>query len=99
MHLKNKLLCTPDIEEDDLRDSLALPKFSFESDERPLVSIERLFRAWQEGEEPYDTSLGCVEEGLRKEEDIIVRASLPKTDLADKHCRSPGTDRSIPETL
>ncbi|OAL01894.1 MFS multidrug transporter-like protein [Phaeosphaeriaceae sp. SRC1lsM3a] len=72
MHLKDKFLRRPSVEEEPSRDSLALPRFSFESDERPLVSTERLFRQWQEEETSYEPDYGCVERGLRKEEDIII---------------------------
>lgn len=99
MHMKNKLLCRPEVDEDDPRDSVVLPKFSFESDERPLVSTERLFREWQEQGESYNTGCGCVERGLKKEEDIIVRASLSQTTLADELSRSPGKGLTIPEIL
>lgn len=87
MHLKDKFLRRPSVEEEPSRDSLALPRFSFESDERPLVSTERLFRQWQEEETSYEPDYGCVERGLRKEEDIIVCARLPQTREANKQSR------------
>lgn len=98
MHLKDKILSRPEVENDTSRDSLALPKFSFESDERPLVSTERLFRQWQEDEAPYDTGYACAERGESKEEDIIVCALLPPANQADEGSRLPGTDHTTPET-
>lgn len=73
MNLKDKLLRRPSIDEESARDSLALPRFSFEGDDRPLVSTERLFREWWDEDTEYDPGYHNVNGTIRKEQDIIVR--------------------------
>ncbi|KAH7392897.1 MFS multidrug transporter-like protein [Pyrenochaeta sp. MPI-SDFR-AT-0127] len=60
------------MDEESSRDSLALPRFSFESDNRALVSTERLFRQWGDQDTGYDPGYQTVEEALMIEQDIIV---------------------------
>lgn len=76
MNFKETLLRRPSVDEGNARNSTTLPKFSFESDERPLVSTERLFRQWQDEESQYDPAYQYVESELRTEYDVIVW-SLP----------------------
>ena len=103
MHFKDKLLGKQSMDEESARDSIALPRFSFESDDRPLVSTERLFQQWWEQDTQYDPGNEQHDDDFRKEQDIIVRARLkrrPTIDV-DAHCRSPGmapTIQEIPST-
>lgn len=73
MALKDKFLGRPSVDEESARNSVALPRFSFEGDERPLVSTERLFREWDEDTE-YDPGYHNVNAMIRQEQDIIVGA-------------------------
>ena len=62
-----------------LRDSHELPRFSFEGDHRPLVSTERLFHQWSEDEETaYNPGFNAIESALKLEQDIIVREGSPR---------------------
>jgi len=89
MTFKDRLLRRPSVSEEDTRDSIALPRFTFESDDRPLVSTERLFRQWDDEETQYDPGYQNVQRTLKKEQDIIVSDSLQPfshtklTNLAD----------------
>ncbi|OAL55524.1 MFS multidrug transporter-like protein [Pyrenochaeta sp. DS3sAY3a] len=71
MALKDKFLGRPSVDEESARNSLALPRFSFEGDDRPLVSTERLFREWDENTE-YDPGYHNVNAMIRQEQDIII---------------------------
>lgn len=73
MNFKDRLLGRPSVDDRSARESLALPKFSFEGDDHPLVSTERLFRQWQQEENSgYEAGHEIMEEGLRKGEEIVV---------------------------
>ena len=78
------------------RDSHELPRFSFEGDDRPLVSTERLFNQWSVDEETaYNPSFNAVESALKLEQDIIVSKDLrTHTSEADAYCRSLGMDQT-----
>jgi hypothetical protein len=78
------------------RDSHELPRFSFEGDDRPLVSTERLFNQWSVDEETaYNPGFNAIESALKLEQDIIVRKDhCPHTSEADAYCRSLGMDRT-----
>jgi hypothetical protein len=80
MTLKDRLLRRSSVGDGDVSDSLALPRFPFETedDNRPLVSTERLFRQWQEEDTQYDPGNGDAEIGARKEEEIIVSMLLAR---------------------
>lgn len=100
MNLKDRLLRRPSIDEESPRDSLALPRFSFESDNRALVSTDRLFRQWGDQATGYDPGYQIVEGATMIEQDIIVCTyhrgpRLPLT----PYCRSHGTVRTIHTTL
>lgn len=73
MNIKSRLLGRFSVEEEAPRESVALPRFTFESDDRPLVSTERLFRQWQDEETQYEPEHMGSDPALRKEQDIIVR--------------------------
>lgn len=61
-----------------IRDSHELPKFSFERDDRPLVSTERLFHQWSEDEETaYNPAVKTAESALNLEQDVIVGEVSP----------------------
>jgi hypothetical protein len=94
MNFKEKLLPKQSMDEERLHNPSALPRFSFESDDR-LASAERLFRQWQGEETQYDPSSHHVEMDLQKEQDIIVGAVSWVLQRADKRCKSPGTDPTI----
>jgi len=85
----DRLLRRPSVSEEDTRGSIALPRFTFESDDRPLVSTERLFRQWDDEETQYDHGYQNVEQTVKKEQDIIVSDPLQRiphtklTNLAD----------------
>jgi hypothetical protein len=97
-NLKAKLLGRTSTDEESARTSMALPSFSFESDDRPLVSTERLFRQYWQEETHYDPSYHVVEEALRTEQDIIVSILIMSfKNIADADCRSHGMARMIPE--
>ncbi|CAN9436679.1 unnamed protein product [Alternaria alternata] len=73
MNFKDRLLGRPSVDERSARESLELPRFSFEGDNHPLVSTERLFRQWQQEENSgYEAGQEIMEEGLRKGDEIIV---------------------------
>ncbi|KAF2826206.1 MFS multidrug transporter-like protein [Ophiobolus disseminans] len=72
MTFKDRLLGRPSISEETPRESVVLPRFTFESDDRPLVSTERLFRQWQDEETQYDSGYQNRDPALRKEHDIII---------------------------
>ncbi|KAJ4364572.1 hypothetical protein N0V83_009168 [Neocucurbitaria cava] len=73
MHLKDRLLRRASVDKERTHDSLALPRFSFEGDNRPLVSTDRLFRQWRDEGIEYDTGYQNVEGALEREgEDEII---------------------------
>jgi hypothetical protein len=73
MNFRDRLLGRSAGDDGSARESLALPRFSFEEDDHPVLSTERLFQQWQQDEEPgYDAVRENMEEGLRKDEEIIV---------------------------
>jgi hypothetical protein len=73
MNFKDRLLGRRSDQGSCARESLALPRFSFEGDDHPLVSTDRLFRQWQQDEDSgYEAGHEIMEEGLRKGEEIIV---------------------------
>jgi hypothetical protein len=76
MNFMGESIRSTSFDEDRTPDSLALPKFSFESDDRPLVSTERLFRQWQDEETQYDSGYQTIERSLNKEQDLIVGMML-----------------------
>lgn len=82
------------------RDSHELPKFSFEGDDRPLVSTERLFNQWSEDEETANNlSFSTIARALRTEQDIIVSECFhARMRNTDAYRRSLGMDRMIPQT-
>lgn len=82
MNLKNKFLTRNSVDEESARDSVALPRFSFEGDDRPLVSTERLFREWDEDTE-YDPGCHNVNTIITKEQDIIVCTQSARANI---HC-------------
>ena len=96
MTFKDRLLRQPSINEP--WGSLALPNFSFEGDERPLVSTERLFRQWEDEESQYDPGSEYAECDVRKEQDIIVRfpTYIRMFDEELTSCRSHGTVHTTP---
>jgi hypothetical protein len=71
MTFKDLLLRRSSVHENP-RDSLALPRFSFEDDDRRLVSTERLFRQRQDEELQYDPGYEYANCNLRKKHEIIV---------------------------
>jgi hypothetical protein len=73
MNIKGRLFGRPSVEEETPRESVALPRFTFESDDRPLVSTERTFRHWQDEETQYEPDHRGSDPALRKEQDIVVR--------------------------
>jgi hypothetical protein len=76
MNFKDRLLGRPSVDDRSARESLELPRFSFEGDNHPLVSTERLFRQWQQEENSgYEAGQEIMEEGLPKGDDIIVGVS------------------------
>ena len=74
MHLPQRLYRRPSATFDESpHDSHELPRFSFEGDEGPLVSSERLFHQWSEDEETaYNPDFNTIESALKLEQDIIV---------------------------
>ena len=51
----------------------ALPRFSFEGNDRPLASTERLFNQWSEDTETaYMPGFHAIDNALKMEQDIIV---------------------------
>lgn len=73
MNFENKLLGRSSVEDGSTRDSLALPRFSFESDNHSVLNTKRLYRQWQRGEESdYECNHEDMEENLSKEDEIIV---------------------------
>lgn len=97
MTFKDRLMRRPSLNEDNPRDSIVLPRFTFEddSDNRPLVSTERLFRQWQDEETHYQPGQQTIVVGA-KEQDIIVSSDhvRPRSPKLTRCCRSPGTDRT-----
>jgi len=79
MTFKERLLRRPSVSEEDTRESIALPRFTFESDDRPLVSTARLFRQWDDDETQYDHGYQNLQHTLKKEQDIIVSTFLQRT--------------------
>jgi len=77
------------------RGSHELPRFSFEGDDRPLVSTERLFNEWCVDEETaYNPGFNAIESALKLEQDIIVsKGTHADIYTADAYCRSLGMDR------
>jgi hypothetical protein len=74
MNFKDTLLGRSSAEDGRVRNSLALSRFSFEGDDRSLLSIERLFRQCQQDEESgYGAGRENMEEGARKKDEIVVR--------------------------
>jgi len=99
MNFKSRLLKRPSVDGEVSRDSVALPRFTFESDNRPLVSTERLFQQWQDEETQYQPDHMDIDPALRKEQDIIVRLNLMySSPRAYAYRRSPGTDRTTQVT-
>ncbi|KAJ4989056.1 MFS multidrug transporter [Stagonosporopsis vannaccii] len=74
MRLPERLYGKVSVSEDGSpRDSHELPRFSFEGDDRPLVSTERLFNQWSEDEETaYNPGFNAIESALKLEQDIII---------------------------
>jgi hypothetical protein len=73
MNFKDRLLGRSARDDGSAREPLALPRFSFEEDDHSVLSTERLFQQWQQDEEPgYDAGRENMEEGLRKDDEIIV---------------------------
>ncbi|CAN9402076.1 unnamed protein product [Alternaria alternata] len=73
MNFKDRLLGRPSVDDRSARESLELPRFSFEGDNHPLVSTERLFRQWQQEENSgYEAGQEIMEEGLPKGDEIIL---------------------------
>lgn len=72
MNFKDRLLGRSSRDDGSARDSLALPRFSFEGDGRWLLSTQRLFLQWDQEESGYEAGRENMEEGLRKGEEIIV---------------------------
>lgn len=102
MRLPERLYGKVSLSEDSsLRDSHELPRFSFEGDDRPLVSTDRLFTQWSEDEETaYDPGFNAIETALNLEQDIIVSEQLhASVQIADAYCRSLGMGRTILRTL
>jgi hypothetical protein len=91
MKFKEILLLRPFANNDGTRDSLALPRFSFESDDHPLVSTDRLFRQWLDEETRYQSTRIDLTPVEMKEQDIIVCMSLYIEYQTDKMSRLPGT--------
>ena len=74
MNFKDTLLGRSSADDGSSRNSLALSRFSFEGDDRSLLSIERLFRQWQQDKESgYEAGRENMEEDSRKDDEIIVR--------------------------
>jgi hypothetical protein len=62
-------------DDDSSRNSHELPRFSFEGDDRPLISTELLFHQWFEDEEiAHSPSFRAIGNALKLEQDIIVGA-------------------------
>lgn len=96
MRLPERLYRRASISEDGSpRDSHELPRFSFEGDDRPLVSTERLFKQWCVDEETtYDHGFNTIESAMTLEQDIIVsKGAHAYVYQADAYCRSHGMDR------
>lgn len=74
MHLPERLYRNiASLEDASPRDSRELPRFSFEGDDRPLVSTERLFNQWSEDEETAPKpDFHATQSSLKSEQDIIV---------------------------
>jgi hypothetical protein len=75
---------------DGTRDSLALPRFSFESDDHPLVSTDRLFRQWQDEETQYHPNPTDLRPHEMEEQDIIVSTATRFSFQTNKMSRSRG---------
>lgn len=72
MRLQKKM---PASDEETNLDPLALPRFSFESDNedrRPLVSTERLFQQFLAAETGYDPGYQLVRDGVQDDHHEIV---------------------------
>lgn len=96
MRLPERLYRRPSTNNGSPRDSHELPRFSFEGDNRPLVSTERLFNQWSIDEETaYRHGFNAIESVSKLEHDIIVSKSthLFVHNKADTYCRSLGMDR------
>jgi hypothetical protein len=97
MTFKDRLLRKASTDEERACEALALPRFSFESDEHALISTERLFQQWHHDDEAQDDlDDRNMEEAARKkeEQDIIARdlhhpLRLPLTSAADHLGRAP----------
>lgn len=78
MRLPEMLYRRPSISETgNSHNSHELPRFSFEGDDRPLISTERLFRQWSEDEETgRDPGFNAIGHVLKLEQDIIVGICL-----------------------
>lgn len=100
MNFTERLLGRPSTEETSTRDLLALARFSFESDDHSVLSTDRLFRRWDQGEETqYNAGQQNMEEGTKKDEDLIVCSAPLGCTATDGAERSPGMDRTIRATL
>lgn len=69
--LRKKNLATDD---ERFCNSHALPKFSFEGSDRPLVGTECFFHQWSEdAETAYTPGFHAIDNALKLEQDIFVR--------------------------
>ncbi|XP_014558121.1 hypothetical protein COCVIDRAFT_95245 [Bipolaris victoriae FI3] len=80
MGLKDKLLRRPSVDSDESKDILVLPRWSFERSDHSILSTERLFRQWNQHEDPntrYDTGHLIEEEDNIKRREVIVTWDSP----------------------
>lgn len=87
MRIPNKLYKKSTfIDRKSLHDSEELPRFSFEDDDRPLVSTERLFDLWSGDEETaYDSGVDAIKNIFRSEQDVIVSSRCFFVHKHDQH--------------
>lgn len=107
MGLKDKLLRRPSVDSDESKDTLVLPRWSFERSDHSILSTERLFRQWNQHEDPntrYDAGHLIEEEDNIKRREVIVRSTSiyqstnTHTHTLTQHPRSPGTAPPTPPT-
>lgn len=85
MHIIDRLLRRTRHDET-IYDVSTLPRFSFESDDRPLVSTERLFRQFGDEESQYDGQYTVINQALKTEQDIIVSTTSTSACMLHDSC-------------
>jgi hypothetical protein len=101
MALKDKLLGRRSVEEEEVLDSLSLPRWSFEGNDHSVLSTERLFQQWDQYDEEtgYDAGHSIEQETkIRCKEILVCCISVGHHIIIDSANRSLGTDPTIQAT-